>query len=159
MSFVLRPLGQADYAAYLDRIAELDALHREALPDIFRAPDDEPLRTVEYFEAQLADPSVLLLGAWIDDELAGFAHAISREVEQRWIRVGRRYVVIDNIAVGPRWQRRGLGAALVDAIAEWARQRGAQQLELDVWEANRGAAQFYEDIGFEVQRRHFARRL
>jgi diamine N-acetyltransferase len=158
MSIILRPLSKTDYAAYLDRITELDALHREALPDIFRAPEPgEPQRTVDYFEALLDDPAVLLLGAWIDDQLAGFAHALLQEVEQRWIRVGRRYVVIDNLAVGPDWQRRGLGAALVDAVADWARERGASQLELDVWEANVGALRFYEDVGFVPQRRRFSR--
>jgi GNAT superfamily N-acetyltransferase len=155
----LRPLTREDYSAYLERIDELDALHREILPAFFRKPEGEPPRTVEFFDGQLGDPNVLLLGAWVDGELAGFAHAMVREVEQRWLRVGRRDVVIDNLAVGPRWQRHGLGIVLVEAVAEWARQRGAQQLQLDVWEANVGAVRFYESAGFALQRRQFARPL
>lgn len=159
MRSILRPLTLDDYAAYLERVEELDAFHREALPDFFRACEGEPARSVEYLQAQLGDPDVLLLGAWVDGELAGFAHALLRVIEQRWITVGRREVIIDNLAVCPRWQRRGIGAALVDAVAEWARQRGAQRLELDVWEANAGALSFYEDVGFVPQRRRLTRGL
>jgi ribosomal protein S18 acetylase RimI-like enzyme len=156
---LLRPLTHDDYAAYLERVEELDAFHRNALPEFFRAPEGEPARTVESFQAALADPDVLLLGAWLDGELAGFAHAIVRVIEQRWIIVGRRHVIIDNLAVGPRWQRRGLATALVDAVTEWARQRNAQQLELDVWEANADALRFYEAAGFATQRRRLSRAL
>jgi ribosomal protein S18 acetylase RimI-like enzyme len=159
MEPVLRPLTREDYAAYLERVDELDALHREALPEFFRKPEGEPPRTMEFFEGLLGDPNVLLLGAWVDGELAGYAHAFVRDVEQRWLRVGRRDVVLDNLAVGPRWQRRGLGLALVEAVTEWARQRGAQQLQLDVWEVNGDALRFYESIGFATQRRHLARSL
>lgn len=157
MTVLLRPLSRDDYAAYLERVKELDALHREALPEFFRAAEGEPGRTREYFEGLLDEPDVLLLGAWVDGELAGFAHAIVRTVEQRWIHVGRRDVILDNLAVGPRWQRRGLATALIDGVAEWARQRGAQQLQLDVWEANAVAVRFYEEVGFVTQRRRFVR--
>ncbi|HVI02546.1 MAG TPA: GNAT family N-acetyltransferase [Enhygromyxa sp.] len=156
---IVRPLSSDDYGAYLERVEELDAFHREALPDFFRAPEGEPARTVEYLEAQLGDPDVLLLGAWVDEELAGFAHAIFRNIEQRWIMVGRREVTIDNLAVGPRWRRQGIATALIDAVATWARQRGARELQLDVWEANVGALRFYENVGFEPQRRRLARRI
>jgi GNAT superfamily N-acetyltransferase len=155
----LRPLTSNDYSAYIERVIELDMVHREVLPDVFRAADDGLVRTREYFEAQISDPDMLLLGAWVEGELGGYVHAMLRTIAHEWIRVGRCYVCIDNLAVGPRWQRRGLGQALVDAVADWARSRGATQLELDVWEVNVGALRFYEEIGFEPRRRSLARRL
>jgi ribosomal protein S18 acetylase RimI-like enzyme len=154
----IRRLSTSDYDAYLARVDELDIVHRDALPGVFRARDDGPPRTRDYFEALLADPDVLVIGAWVEGELAGYAHAIFREIEQQGLHVGRRYVLIDNFAVGPRWQRRGIGVALVDAVAAWATQRDASQLELEVWEVNAGALRFYEDIGFTPQRRRFTRK-
>src|SRR5690606_27504062 len=61
LTVLLRPLRRDDYAAYLERVEELDAFHREALPEFFRAPEGEPARTPEYFENALDDPDVLLL--------------------------------------------------------------------------------------------------
>lgn len=159
MTTEIRPLSTADYDAYLARVDELDAVHRDALPEVFRANEAGPPRTRAYFEGLLTDPSVLLIGAWVAGELAGYAHAIFREIEQQGLHVGRRYVLIDNFAVGPRWRRRGLGVALVDAVTVWAKQRDASQLELEVWEVNAGAMRFYEDIGFVPQRRRFTRSL
>jgi diamine N-acetyltransferase len=156
----LRPLTPADYEAYLERVAELDAVHREALPRVFRAtPAGEPSRTRATFEQLLADDSVLLVGAWEHERLAGYAHAILRVIEERWIRVGRTYVELDNLAVGASWQRRGIGVALVGAVERWARDRGATELELGVWEANAGAVAFYDQLGFSTQRRHLSRPL
>jgi GNAT superfamily N-acetyltransferase len=43
---------------------------------------------------------------------------------------------------------RGVGAALVEAVAEWARQRGAARLSLWVTSTNRAATALYERCGF-----------
>ena len=160
MTVELRPLTSSDYAAFLERVAELDAFHREVIPTVFRAvPDGEAIRTREWFEAAVADDATMLLGAWADGALAGYAYAIIRVVEPAWIRVGRTYVELDNLAVGAAWQRRGIGTGLVDWIARWARERGATEFELGVWEANEGATAFYDRLGFTTSRRHLSQRL
>jgi ribosomal protein S18 acetylase RimI-like enzyme len=43
----------------------------------------------------------------------------------------------------------GVGHALVDAVADWARDRGCDRLVLSVTESNRTARRFYEACGFE----------
>jgi ribosomal protein S18 acetylase RimI-like enzyme len=50
------------------------------------------------------------------------------------------------VAAGQR--RRGVGRALVDAAAEWARQLGAKRLDLDVTSNNEAAILLYERAGF-----------
>jgi GNAT superfamily N-acetyltransferase len=52
--------------------------------------------------------------------------------------------------VAPAARRGGVGAALIDAAAEWARGWGAQRIVLWVFGANEGALRFYERIGFQV---------
>jgi ribosomal protein S18 acetylase RimI-like enzyme len=46
---------------------------------------------------------------------------------------------------------RGVGRALVDAVADWARAWGASRLVLWVYRSNRGAIRFYERLGFTVE--------
>ena len=48
-------------------------------------------------------------------------------------------------------RRRGVGRALVDAIAGWARSWGAVMLVLWVYRSNEPAIRFYERLGFRVQ--------
>ena len=50
--------------------------------------------------------------------------------------------------VEPAGRRRGLGAALVDAVTDWARARGATQLYLGVTATNHAAIRLYRRCGF-----------
>jgi GNAT superfamily N-acetyltransferase len=48
----------------------------------------------------------------------------------------------------------GIGRRLVDAVIDWARQTGADRVDLWVTRGNDAAAQLYESIGFEVTGDH-----
>jgi len=52
--------------------------------------------------------------------------------------------------VAPAARRAGVGAALIGAVARWARGWGGQRMVLWVFGANDGALRFYERIGFHV---------
>ena len=71
--------------------------------------------------------------AWV--KLAA-ASAESAHLYQMWVAVGHR--------------RRGVGRALVDVAAAWARRMGAPHLELDVTSNNDAAVRLYEGAGFET---------
>jgi ribosomal protein S18 acetylase RimI-like enzyme len=51
--------------------------------------------------------------------------------------------------VAPAHRRAGVGRSLVEAVLDWASQRGAGTVRLMVTSANEGAMRFYEDFGFE----------
>jgi ribosomal protein S18 acetylase RimI-like enzyme len=48
----------------------------------------------------------------------------------------------------PAYRRSGIGRMLVDEIAAWARQRGAETLQLMVTSSNEPAILFYRRLGF-----------
>ncbi|HEX6400612.1 MAG TPA: GNAT family N-acetyltransferase [Actinomycetota bacterium] len=50
--------------------------------------------------------------------------------------------------VAPDARRAGVGRALIDAAAAWARGRGCHRLVLSVTETNAPARSFYEAVGF-----------
>jgi len=52
--------------------------------------------------------------------------------------------------VAPEARRRGVGAALVDAVVAWATDRGLRRLVLDVGAHNGAAQALYERLGFAV---------
>ena len=56
---------------------------------------------------------------------------------------------INNIAVDPRWRRRGIAGALLDATLERGRARGANCALLEVRASNAGAQALYRRYGFE----------
>lgn len=58
-------------------------------------------------------------------------------------------------------RRRGIGRALIAACVEWARERGAHKITLEVWPNNEPAIRLYESAGFVEEGRllkHYRRK-
>lgn len=53
-----------------------------------------------------------------------------------------------NIAIGPDWQRQGLGRRLLQHLIKVSREYHADMMFLEVRPSNKGALRLYEDIGF-----------
>ncbi len=73
--------------------------------------------------------------------------AVSQFPENTPLAAGRRAEHLRGMAVDPAWQGRGVGRALMRAVADLARARGAEVL----WANGRDTALgFYTNIGFRV---------
>lgn len=55
---------------------------------------------------------------------------------------------VTNVAVDPRWQRRGIASRLLIDIARVSRRRGVRDLTLEVRVSNHGAQALYRRFGF-----------
>jgi ribosomal-protein-alanine N-acetyltransferase len=64
------------------------------------------------------------------------------------------------LAVAPEHRRRGVGAMLVEAMADWARRTGAEALFLEVARDNEAGLALYRSAGFSevgVRRAYYSR--
>ncbi len=57
---------------------------------------------------------------------------------------------LGNVAVAPEARRAGVGRALVQAVSDAVRERGAAEVFLEVRVSNLDAQRLYRDLGFEV---------
>ena len=57
--------------------------------------------------------------------------------------------LVDGLAVAEDWRGRGLGTALIEALADEARLRGYASLRLDVADQNDRARALYQRLGFD----------
>ena len=82
-----------------------------------------------------------------DDLDAVCDHAIARDAAGRAVGTGRLLpdARIGRMAVLPEWRGRGVGAAILNALVERARQRGMRRVALH---AQTHAAGFYAKYGF-----------
>ena len=158
MEFSIREANPEDYEGLCEVFAEVDSLHREALPQVFREPDG-PARTKEYISGIIADENAALFVAQSDNQIIGLVHILLREAPDIPIMVPRRYAVIDSLAVKEGSRRSGIGRALMERAHQWARDQGAIQVELNVWEFNEGAIAFYEKLGYSTASRKMCRSL
>lgn len=123
----------------------------EATPEVYAAlarllPQLNPSLTLppfERLEAIVADPSVTLLIAREGDEIVGTSTVIVYTTPF-WIKARLDEVVVDEAARG-----KGVGAALVTACINIAREKGAQVAELQSGVLREAANRLYPRLGFE----------
>jgi GNAT superfamily N-acetyltransferase len=136
-----------DYDGMCALFAEIDAMHREARPDIFQEIDG-PTRTPTHIERVLCGPASNMLVAVAADGLAGLAVLLIRPPSEFAGAAPRVVVEIDTLVVRERHRRRRVGRRLLAACIEWARQRRATHVELVAHSFNAEAIRFYESFGF-----------
>jgi len=97
--------------------------------------------------ALFADPPAaeVLLGR-VDGEVAGFA--LYFQTFSTFL--ARRGLWLEDLFVYPRHRGRGLGTALLRAVAAVARDRGCGRFEWSVLDWNESAIRFYEAMGATV---------
>jgi GNAT superfamily N-acetyltransferase len=69
-------------------------------------------------------------------------------IDPRRFADSRRPLYLTNMAVGPEWQRCGVGRACLIEAARLAREWPADALRLDAFDAPAGAGDFYAKCGF-----------
>ncbi len=110
--------------------------------------------TQEMFENELAREDISqvlvarLAGAGTPPPVAGYicVWAVGEELH------------INNIAVDPRWRRRGIAGGLLEAALEHGRLRGARRAFLEVRASNVAAQALYRRFGFEsagIRKRYY----
>jgi ribosomal protein S18 acetylase RimI-like enzyme len=148
-SVEIRPATDADFEAMID-LDQASAEHHAAIdPVAWEVPDRAG--SAEFLRRRHAeDPSRETLVATVDGRVVGM-------VEIAIVRPGvaggamRRVPSADlGIAVLPAWRGQRIGEALMQVAEAWARERGAEQMILDMAAANDGAQRFYERLGYEV---------
>ena len=126
VSVLARTVWQATYPPLISQ-AQIDAM----LADRYA-----PRR----IHQQLNDPRHAWRVAQLNGVMVGFAHALLDESGCK----------LDKLYVHPGHQRRGIGAALVREIEDWARAQQAHCLRLQVNRGNTQAIRAYEKYGFHI---------
>ncbi|WP_239154162.1 N-acetyltransferase [Amycolatopsis sp. FDAARGOS 1241] len=107
--------------------------------------------TAEHPEPGAAERHVLAtgkIGYGVVDVAAGAtAGAVRGAVVDEWLHVSR-------LAVRPEFRRRGLASALMNALASWGREHGADKWVLQVAVGNEGALQLYSALGCTEHHRY-----
>jgi ribosomal protein S18 acetylase RimI-like enzyme len=158
MEFQIREATADDYDGLCELYAEADDLHVRALPQRFQHPEGAP-RAREHIQEQLDDENSGYFVAEGEGRILGLVDVRFRTSPDFPVLVPRRFGVIDTLIVRKTAHRLGVGSALVRRAHQWARERGATQMELTVYEFNAGAIRFYESQGYESESRKMWRRI
>jgi GNAT superfamily N-acetyltransferase len=153
----VRPARAADVPALAELCAVVHELHVSARPAVFNPVDADGAR--RFFHFYLAEALGPVLLAEVDGAPAGYVVVRRQSSPGNIFAKERRWLEIDQLAVGPAFRRRGVGRALVDRVAAIAAEGGFGELELNTWAFNTEAHAFFERVGFSPRTLKFARTL
>ena len=135
----------------------VQALHRQRYPELFKEYSYEAVEI--FFKKLLKQKSWHALVVTYAKEPVGYALFCERNYAHNPFRRGFRVVHLDQLSFIGAYQRQGLGSKVMTYIEEFARQRGAQQIELSYWERNVEAEGFYQKLGFSPTHRFMVKAL
>ena len=152
MAFEIRYAAREDLPQVNELRSQVNRLHAEGRPDIFRPGFCEELRERVYAEFEGEDSDVIV--AVNGGTVCGFLIArYIRRPESPYCHP-REFCRVEEFGVSPAYRRQGIGTALIAFCAEEAKEKGFSKMELDVWEFNEDAREFYKAAGFQTYRRY-----
>ncbi len=145
MSVSIRPAVKEDHPAITTIGFETQQIHAEAYPAIFRqGVSGIP---IEYFTRMIEGENTTVFVAELEQQVVGYVFLNVNDTPPYSYLMPRRVAEISDIAVLKAYNSKGIGHQLFAASIEWAKAKGATDLELQVWEFNKNAIAFYERLG------------
>ena len=147
----IRRAEEKDIPKILDLLVQVDMIHHNARPDIFKGPatkyNDNELRVILKNEA-----TPVFICTDEKDFPLGHAFCIHRQVVGDSVLTDVRTLYIDDICVDSAARGKHVGKTLFDHVVALAREQGFYNVTLNVWTCNPSALKFYEAMGLVPQR-------
>jgi len=137
---------------------DVQSLHAEHHPDLFKMPDGEDF-ALSFFDQMLSDSMIFI---YIAEEAGGAAGYILCKIVERPenpFTFSSRYLHVDQISVRPGSRGRGIGTALIEQAETLARELSMDKVQLDSWDFNIKAHSFFERMGYQKFNFRFWRNL
>jgi ribosomal-protein-alanine N-acetyltransferase len=93
------------------------------------------------------------------DQIVGLAEVYLKKDEPHPAKKAYTYGHLQSLVINHQSRRFGIGRLLVEVAEIWAKEKGAEEMRLDVWEFREGPLRFYEKLGYRTLRRNLFRKL
>jgi ribosomal protein S18 acetylase RimI-like enzyme len=163
MGVTVRPADDGDIEALCEIYYDFHEFHVRGVPTHLRSLGDRArwdrssLRGALDKIIQSADAEVFVAEA--EGQLAGLVEVYVRPDPDEPTLVQHHHAELQSLVVLPSFRREGIGTRLVRVAQEWARERGATEMRLGVWEFNQAARGFYRAAGFTTLKRRMVAEL
>lgn len=143
MEIKIRPARRDDYGAIENIMKQVQQLHIDLRPDIYRSVD--PVLPVEMLEAAIENGTFFI--AESDSKVVGVLEIVYRHVRTPH-QVQRDVVYVETMAVDEAYRGMGVGHAFFAFLRKLKAEKGLDGIELQVNAKNVQAIEMYEKYGF-----------
>ncbi|MBQ8508942.1 MAG: GNAT family N-acetyltransferase [Clostridia bacterium] len=151
MEPVIRRAIPADAERILAMLEQVEEIHHQGRPDIFRAHGIK--FTPDELRAQIGDDTRPIFVAELDGRVVGYTFCILGEIKDSPMLNDAKTIHLEDVCVDESCRGHAVGGTLMAFVRDYAKSIGCTRMDLDVWEFNEGARRFYEKHGFSVQKR------
>ncbi len=140
----------------LERVNELrhqvNDLHVAGKPEVFKPGFSDALRN--YIYTVFNHPQKKVIVCERAGVICGFAILGRILKPESPYTYAKDSLDIDEFGVDESCRRQGVGTEMVAFIRDFAAKEGFGRIELNMWEFNQDALEFYEGLGFKTYRRY-----
>ena len=151
MNLQIRQAVQSDIPALQSLLLQVEKIHCDGRPDIFK--DGGVKFTNEQLAQLLFDPTRPIFCAVNDGQVVGYVFCIITEIKGDPMLRDTKTLHLEDVCVDESCRDGGVGSCLMEYVKTYARENDFTRIDLDVWELNDRAREFYEKHGFGVQKR------
>lgn len=160
---IIRLASTHDFKALCKLYVEFHEFHVREVPDrllsLGSAASYDCAKLYPNLEKIIQNSEAALFLAEIAHHPVGLAEVYVRQDEANSAKVVRRYGHLQSLMVQEAYRHQGIGTRLLEAVEQWARQQGATEMQLDIWEYAGGPLHFYEHFNYRTLRRTLVRDL
>ena len=147
----VRRAENKDIEKILDLLIQVDMVHHNGRPDIFKGPVTK--YDAEQLEDIIKDDNRPVFVCVDDNDLVlGHAFCMHQQIQDHKLLTDIKTLYIDDICVDEAARGKGVGRMLYEYVKEYAKEKGFYNITLNVWECNPTAIKFYESMGLKPQR-------
>ncbi len=143
---------------------EFHEYHVRGVPSRLRSLGDRDEQDWSRLHKLLSDiyrnGNAALFVAQVAGEMVGLAEVYYKQDDRaNPAIVPYSYGYLQSLMVLEPFRRQGIGMQLVNVAKHWAKEKGATEMRLSVWEFDAGPLPFYERIGFRTLQRELVAKL
>ena len=147
---MIRLAKEKDIEKILDLLSQVDLVHHNGRPDIFKIG-------TKYSKAELEDllsdeSRPILVCTDESDEVMGYCFCVFQQHKDNSVLTDIKTLYIDDLCVDEKLRGKHIGKELYEAALKLAKDSGCYNLTLNVWSCNPSAMRFYEAQGLVPQK-------
>ncbi|MCR5452140.1 MAG: GNAT family N-acetyltransferase [Lachnospiraceae bacterium] len=147
----VRRAKNTDIERILELLVEVDMVHHNGRPDIFKGPATK-YNAKELSEIIKNDDTPVFVCVDENDHIMGHAFCIHKQILGDSVLTDIKTLYIDDICVAKDSRGNGVGRSLYEYVTRYARDCDCYNITLNVWSCNPGAMAFYESMGLKPQK-------
>ena len=147
----VRRAEKRDIARILELLVQVDMVHHNGRPDLFKGP------ATKYNATELEgiiknDQTPVFVCVNEEDIVMGHAFTMHKQILGDSVLTDVKTLYIDDICVDEAVRGQGVGKLLYDHVIDYAKKQGFYNVTLNVWTCNPSAMKFYEAMGLMPQK-------